>query len=227
MATPPGILNQIRDAMKLSYLFIFIFGSLSIGCDNPTDFDNGPCKFAPPESNFPVISLTWEECFFNLRFNGKEYSFPGNKISSPFGGNWSQMTNVFLSFYLVPPNSDEAINSSVDIKTPLMKMVTITKLNDSPPLVSTAFGIYNYCNDFFEPITDDISKSHHQITDVKLIDSYPTEINAEPYQLFFFYLTGELQATSIINRETQLVTAEYKIKNLREIINKLILLRQH
>jgi hypothetical protein len=199
--------------MKLSYGIILLFAILLIGCDNTIDFDNGPCKFAPPESNFPIIS-SCEECFFNLNFQDKEYSFPGNKIASNVSGDYSQMNNVFLSFYLVPPNSDEELNNSIDIKTPLLKVEAITKLNDSPPLVSVAFGIYNYCNDFFEPITDDVSQSFHQLTKVELVESYPTEINFEPFQLFDFYLTGELQTTFIINGETQMVTAQYKVKSI-------------
>lgn len=71
----------------------------------------------------------------------------------------------------------------------------------------------NYCNDFFQPITENISQSHHQLTKVELIESYPTEVNSESFQLFSFYLTGEIQATFIINGESQLVTAEYKVKS--------------
>lgn len=41
--------------MRLSYLTIFISVLLLSGCDNDPIYDSGPCKFAPPESNFPII----------------------------------------------------------------------------------------------------------------------------------------------------------------------------
>lgn len=197
--------------MVRSLIMIFIFTIALIGCDNTIDYDNGPCKFAPPESNFPAIERSCEECYFNLRFQDKEYSFPGNKLSPGFGGNWSQMTNVFLSFYLVPPNSDEELNASINVKTPLIKMETITNLSNSPrpSLVTTSFGIYNYCNDFFQPVTDDISKSYHRLTKAELIETY--QVGDE--QLFFFYLIGEFETTFIINGDVQPVTAEYKVKS--------------
>lgn len=119
------------------------------------------------------------------------------------------MTNVFLFFYLVPPDSDEELNTSINVKTPLLKVEAITKLNDSPTLVSSAFGIYNYCHEFFESVTGDISQSYNRLTKTELIESYP--VGTE--QLFFFYLIGELQVTLIINGEAQLVTAEYKVKS--------------
>jgi len=197
--------------MKRSFISIFVFVTLLIGCDNNIDYDKGPCKFAPPESNFPIIEMSCKECYFNLRFQGKDYSFPGNRLSPAFGGNWSEMTNGFLFFYLVPPNSDEELNAIVNVKTPLMKMETITKLSNTPrpSLVSTAFGIYNYCKEFFQPVTDDIGQSYHRLTKAELIETY--SVGNE--QLFFFDLTGEFQTTFIINGEVQLVTAEYKVKS--------------
>jgi hypothetical protein len=200
--------------MKLSKMMIFILATSFIGCDNTNNFDNGPCKFAPPESKFPVFQRTCEECYFNLNFQGKKYSFAGNQIPSDAGGGYSQMNNAFLSFYLVSPNSDKELNNSVAIKTPLLKLENIKSLNNSPPLVTTAFGIYNYCNDFFEPITENINQSYHQLTKVEFLESYRTEINFEPFQLFSYYLTGELKTTFIINGETQIVTAQYRVKSI-------------
>ena len=195
--------------MKLSYLLILLVAFVQ--CDNTPDFDAGPCKFAPPDSKFPLVEQACEECYFNLRFQDKEYSFPGNRLSPAFCGNWSQMTNVFLFFYLVPPDSDEELYSSIEIKTSLQQREAITKLDyeSRGPLVSTAFGIYNYCNNFFQPITDDLSQSYHQLTQAELIESYP--VGDE--QLFWFYLSGELHTTFIINGEAQLVTAHYKVKS--------------
>lgn len=207
-------INQTHFTMKLFYFIISILTLHFSGCDNNTNFDNGPCKFAPPESNFPVIEQSCAECYFNLRFQGKEYTFPGNRISPAFGGNWSQMSNVFFFFYLVPPNSDEELNASINVKTPLMKVETINQTEISnltrPSLVSTAFGIYNYCNDFIQPVTGDIGKSYHRLTKADLIETYPAGNNE---QLFFFYLTGEFETTFIINGEAQSVTAEYKVKS--------------
>lgn len=199
--------------MKLSTFLVFLLTILFLSCDSTPNFDTGPCKFAPSDSNFPFIEKSCEECYFNLRFQDKEYFFPGNRISPSFGGDYSKMWNVFFEFYLDPPDSDEALYSSIDVKTPLMKREVIINGISSPPLVSSAFGIYNYCNNFFEPITDDISQSYHRLTKAELIESYPVEIDSEPYQLFVFCLNGELQATIIVNGNTQLVTAEYQLKS--------------
>jgi len=199
--------------MKQTKIIVSLVVLLGIGCDNTTNFDNGFCKFAPPESNFPIIERSCEECYFNLKFQSKQYSFPGNRISPAFGGNWSQMSNVFFFFYLTPPNSDEELNASINVKTPLMKVETITKTEISnltrPSFVSTAFGIYNYCNDFFQPETDDVDKSYHRLTKAELIQSY--SVGNE--QLFVFYLTGEFETTFIINGVAQIVTAEYKVQS--------------
>lgn len=201
--------------MKLSYIIIFPFLIVLNGCDNAVDFDKGPCKFAPPESNFPVIPGTFcEECFFNFNFQGKQYSFLGDKIESSYVGDYSKMWNVFFEFYLYPPDSDEELYSSIGVKTPLMKRKVVINGIGLPPLVSTAFGIYNYCNDFFEPITDDISQSYHRLTKAELIESYPVEINFQPYQSYFFYLLGELQISIIINGETKVITAKYKVRSV-------------
>ena len=120
----------------------------------------------------------------------------------------------FFDFYLYPPDSDEELYSSIGVKTPLIKRKVIINGIDSPPLVSTAFGIYNYCNDFFEPITDDISQSYHRLTKAELIESYPVEIDFQPYQSYFFYLLGELQISIIINGETKVITAKYKVRSV-------------
>jgi hypothetical protein len=55
--------------MKLSFIIILLFVTILNGCDNPTDFDNGPCKFAPPESKFPIFR-SCEECYFNIFLPG-------------------------------------------------------------------------------------------------------------------------------------------------------------
>lgn len=183
-------------------------------CDNTPNFDTGPCKFAPPDSNFPFIDQSCEECYFNLSFGDKEYLFPGNKISPSFGFDHSQMSNVFFAFYLDQPDSDEGLSGSIDVKTPLVKVEDITKsIASPPPLVSTAFGIYNYCKDFFEPIPYDISQSYHRLTRTELFfESDPFEIDSELYKISYYYLNGELHATFNFNGVTEMIRAEYKVK---------------
>lgn len=200
--------------MKSSFFLILLLTAFSMNCENTLEYDKGPCKFAPPDSNFPIIPGAFcEECFFKLKFQGKEYSFSGNRIESYYVGDYSQSINVFFNFYLDSPASNEALHGNVDVKSPLVKREVIINHTDSSMLLSSAFGIYNYCNVFFQPITDDIGQSYHRLTDIELIESYPVEINSEPFQLFSFYLTGELHATFIINGEIQLITAEYKVKS--------------
>jgi hypothetical protein len=193
------------------------------GCDNPTDFDNGPCKFAPPESKFPIFR-SCEECYFNLKFQNKEYFFAGNQLESGGGGpGWRPERNIlvqskynsFLSFYLVSPSSDELLNNSIGVKSALLESSAISKLNDSPPPVSVSLGIYNYCKTFFEPVTGDISQSYHLITKTELIQSsFMGSIGGsiEQYQNHIYYCYGEIKATFVINGENQIVTATYKVK---------------
>jgi len=92
------------------------------------------------------------------------------------------MWNVFFDFYLDLPDSDEELNGSIDVKTPLVEIESITKSIETPPVVSTAFGIYNYCKDLFEPVPYDINQSFNRLIKAELIESYPAEINSEPHQ---------------------------------------------
>lgn len=198
-----------------------------MGCDNTIDFDKGPCKFAPPESKFPIFPATYcTECYFNLKFSDKEYSFAGSQLEAGgpgAGPGWSPDRNIqvqntwnsFLSFYLVSPSSDELLSNSIGVKTPRLKLDTLSKLISAPPSVSASFGIYNYCNDFFEPITGDVSQSYNQLTDIELMESYyvgSIDGSIEQYQNHFFYCYGEITATFVINGEKQLVTATYKVR---------------
>lgn len=201
--------------------------TLIVGCDNTIDFDNGPCKFAPPESKFPVFPRAYcEECYLNLQFKGKEYSFAGNQFeggsSSPIANSnnrivFLQMQNAFLSFYLVSPSSDEELNNSINVKTPLINVTTLSNLVDFPPSVSASLGINNYCENFFEPITDNVSQSYNKLTDIEFIESYfvgSSEGSTDQYQLHIYYCYGVVNATFLIDGEKQLVTSNYKIRSL-------------
>jgi hypothetical protein len=210
--------------MKLSYVFFFIF--LFIRCDNAIDVDYGPCKFAPPESKFPELLFAYcDECYFTLQFAGKKYSFVGKQLETipseivwepPDKTNLIQLIrNSFLSFYFIAPATAELLNNSRGIKTPLLKLDTLSKLkSNGPPPVSASFGIYNYCKNLFEPIGN-INQSYHRLTDTELIESYFVGTigdGIERYQKYIFYCSGELQATFIINGETQVATASYKVR---------------
>jgi len=199
--------------VRLSYFLILLLSFTFVQCNNTPDFEKGPCKFAPPDSNFPVIDQSCEECYFKLSFRDKEYLFPGNKIAPSFGFDYSHMSNVFFTFYLDQPDSNEKLSGSIDVKTPLVKIEDITKSIASPPVVSTAFGIYNYCKDLFEPIPYDTSQSYHRLTRAELFfESDPFEINSELYKTSYYYLNGELHTTFNLNGETEVITAEYKVK---------------
>lgn len=208
--------------MRLLLLLLLL--ALFIRCENAPDFDEGPCKFAPPESNFPINEKSCKECFFNLKLNGKEYSFNGNQLEEGGGGpGWKPERNIlvqskynpFLSFFLVSPISEESLNNSIGVKTPLLESSAISKLNVPPPSVSVSFGIYNYCNTFFEPVTGDINQSYHSTTKTELIESsFMGSIggSAEQYQKHVYYCYGAINATFLINGEKQIATATYKVK---------------
>ncbi len=211
--------------MKLYYIYIFLFAIMFIGCDETIDADQGPCKFPPSESNFPVFSPYCTECFFILQFQGEEYSFDWNQINSggpSDGPGWRPDRNIlvqktwnsFLSFYIVSPSSVEILYNSIGVKTPLLKVDTLSKLTSVPPPVSASFGIYNYCNDFFEP-TGNIDQSYHQLTGVELFQTGligPINGSSDDYLKHYYNCSGELKATFMINGEIQVVTAQYKVR---------------
>lgn len=213
-----------KDTITKRLALLYIFPLVLVGCSDSMDVSQGPCPFPPAESNFPVISGVYscEECYFNIQFSGEEYSFAANQFErAPLPvGQTSDTTilaanswNSFLSFFLVAPSSVEELYDNIGVKTPLLKVDTVSsrKLESFPPPVSAAFGIYNYCEDFFEPITGDVSQSYHQLTEVELIESYPVERDSEPYQRNHFYSYGELEMIFLINGELQEATASYKI----------------
>lgn len=210
--------------MKLSHLLILLLLAVFVQCDNTPNFDKGPCKFAPPESNFTIFSGACEECFFNLIFDDKEYHFAGNQFEDEGGGpGWAPERNIlvqskhnaFLSFYLVSPASEELLNNSIGIKTPLLESASIANLDGPPPPVTASLGIFNYCKVFFEPITGDVNQSHHLITETEHIQSsYMGSIDGsiEKYQKHIYYCFGEIHSIFMINGEERSVVANYKIK---------------
>lgn len=213
--------HTLTTRLAILYLILLVF----TGCTNAPEYSQGPCPFPSAESNFPVIPGVYscEECYFNIQFSGDEYSFAANQFertpSSPVGHS-SDTTilagrawNSFLSFFVVIPSSVEELNNRIGVKTPLLMVETVSrrKLESFPPPVSAAFGIYNYCKDFFEPITGDVSQSWHQLTEVELRESYPVERDSEPYQRNHFYTYGELEMIFLINGNLREATASYKI----------------
>ena len=80
------------------------------------------------------------------------------------------------------------------------------------PNATVTFGIFDYCREFFQPITNDVERSSHELTGIELIESYPVEVYYEPYQLSYFYCTGNLNMTFLINDQVSLATGRYKIK---------------
>ena len=198
--------------MKPPWIFVLLLVYLLAGCSKGDDFGQEPCPFAPLDSNFPEIETRCDDCFFNLNFQDGAYQFSGNQIELDVYSYYSLSYNALLSFYLVSPSSVEHLNQGMNVKTPLLEIDAIDNLTVEPPAVTVAFGIYNYCKDFFQPVTNDVSQSYHQLIGTELIESYPTELDNEPYQISFYYLTGELQATFNINGVKEIVTAEYKVK---------------
>lgn len=209
---------------KAAYMLVIFL--LLTGCSHATEYSRGPCPFPPADSNFPVIPNAYDcdGCYFTIEFRGEKYSFAENQFqrtpSRPVGHSSNttilagRAWNSFLSFFLVAPSSVEEFYNSIGVRAPLLKVDTVSKgnLNSFPPAASAAFGIYDYCEDLFEPITGDVSQSWHQLSEVELIESYPVERDSEPYQLNRFYSYGELEMTFIINNELQEATASYKIQ---------------
>jgi hypothetical protein len=191
---------------KAGYMFIFFL--LLTGCTNAPEYSQGPCPFPPAESNFPVFpepGVYCKECYFNIEFRGEDYSFAGNQLKTSSRGI-SEAHNSFLTFYLASSSSVKELYNSIGVKTPLSEVDIFYRreLESFRSSVSTAFGIYNYCKDFFEPITNDITKSYHLLTEVELIESVPHQRN-------YFYFYGELFMTFNIDEELQEALANYKI----------------
>lgn len=210
-------------------ILYFLCLILIFGCDQATDSDQKPCAFAPPESQFPIFPSTdCSDCTLNLQFQGKEYSFNGNQFDagsdSPIRQSdkkivYGYFQNSFLSLYLISPSSVESLYNSVNINTPLLPVDTINKLVEHPTPVSAAFGIYDYCNNFFEPITNNVSKSFNQLTRVELIETYQAQINFELYQNSLFSISGHLKAPTMIEGKAEVITVTYEAQI--EILEKL------
>jgi len=207
-----------RKMIFIKLAIVLFFSFLLSGCGNQT-IDYGPCKFAPPDSKFTSFSGVCEECYFNLQFRDGVYSFIGKQLHSEAGGDYSHTYNAVLSFYLDSPKSNLELVNSVGVKKPLQKVSVLSKSGNTPEPVSAAFGIYNYCNEFFEPITDNVNQSYHRLTSIELIDSYPAEINSEPIQFYYYYCVGELNATIIIDGKAETIIGSYRLK--MEIYEKL------
>jgi hypothetical protein len=215
-----------KNIIPTSSAFVLPLLLLLTGCTKQ-NVDYGPCKFAPPESKFPVFPGAYcNECYFNLNINNKEYSFAGNQFetyTTGSGPGWEPERNIlvgdafnsFFNFYFVSPPSDELLNNSIGVITPLLESTAIARLNYSPPPVSVALGIYNYCEDFFEPVPGDVTQSYHQLTKAEFIESYylgSIDGSIEEYQKHNFYCYGEINATFWIDGEMQSATASYKVK---------------
>ena len=191
------------------------------GCDNKEEVDFGPCKFPPADSRFPNRELAYcDDCSFQINFRGEQYLFNGKQFKTVSGTTWNPpdkniltwlTRNSFFEFYLVAPESDELLVNSIGSKTRILKVDTMFQLNSPPPPVSVSFRMYNYCRDFFEPLNESINQSHHQLTKVEPVKSYPVLINSMPYQLHGFYCEGEIQATFLIDNAPEAVTARYKL----------------
>ncbi|WP_185153521.1 hypothetical protein, partial [Fulvivirga lutimaris] len=173
------------------------------------------------------------DCHVDIQFMGNEYSFEENQIDfSPSGFVWnSEATNIisttenaFFEINIVSPATPEVLINNVGVKTPLLQRQSLANLqNDVPPPVSAAFSIFNYCKDFFEASGDD-NESYNLITDAELLQSYEVQIGEDelslhPYNRSLFNCSGELQGKFIINGETQIVTANYKLN--MEILERL------
>lgn len=201
--------HTIPTRLTFLYLILLVF----TGCTYDPDYSQGPCPFPPAESNFPVISWTYcEECYFNIQFRGEEYSFQENQLETRSIIR-SEAHNSFFSFYFAHPSSVEELYNSIGVKIPLLKLYTIiySEPDNFSPAGAAEFGIYNYCEDLFEPITGDVSQSWHQLTEVELIESYLVESDSGSYRFNKFYGNGELEMTFLINGELEDATASYKI----------------
>jgi hypothetical protein len=212
--------------MKVREILIVVTICLVYGCNNAIDLDKIPCQFAPATSTFPVVSSFCDECFFNLEIDGNEYSFEGNQIDTgPSLPSWfpensnltTETRNSLISFFFVSPSTMESLNNSIGVKQPLL---TLDEFNDlafnAPTLVTTSFGIFNYCKDYYEAFGT-TNESFHELTGVEIIESGTfnigqTEFDREPYQVTRFYATGRLRSIFDFNGETMVVTGVYRIQ---------------
>lgn len=193
----------------------FIILAICTSCGQTDDIDYGPCKFAPAESKFPVVPTAFcEECYFELQVFGKQYSFTGNQFLESPPWEINTISNAFLQFSIVVPVSMDSLNLGLGNTTPLLNWDSLPYSRTSSPPVSASFGIFNYCKDYFEPISN-INQSYHRLTHIDMIESYfveRVEANGDDYQFNRFYAYGELKATFNINGEIQVATGTYKIQ---------------
>jgi hypothetical protein len=200
-----------------------LFVLLIFGCEDKINANYGPCKFPSAQSKFPELKYAWcKDCFVELNFQDQQYRFNGNQIETiPSAANWNppelpylvRLTrNSFFELNFISPLTVQELSNAVGNKTALLKTDTLSKLTGEIPPASVLFGVFDYCREFHQPVAYDITSSSHELTGIELIESYPVEVNYEPYQLSYFYCTGKLNMTFLINGNTEPATAQYNIQ---------------
>lgn len=219
-------MNTLKYLSWIGRISLFCTMLSFYGCQDEIEVDRGPCKFAPVSSNFAEVEYSYcQDCYVKIQFMGDEYFFEEDQIDfTPSGFVWnsdntniiSTAENAFFQLNIASPFSPVVLNDNIGIKTPLLNRESLATLgNDVPPPVSASFGIYNYCKDFFES-SGNVNESFNLLTDVELLESYEVQIGEDessfhPYQRSLFNCSGELQGSFIINGETHIITANYKL----------------
>jgi hypothetical protein len=196
---------------------------LITACEDKIDANYGPCKFPSAQSKFPELKYAWcKDCFVELDFQNQQYRFNGNQIeTTSSAANWNppelpylvRLTrNSFFALNFISPLTVQDLFNAVGNKTALLKTDTLSKLTGEIPPASVLFGVFDYCREFHQPLAQDITRSSHELTGIELIESYTVEVNYQPYQLSYFYCTGTLNMTFLINGNTEPAAAQYKIQ---------------
>ena len=192
------------------------------GCEDPVDVKYGPCEFPSAKTKFQTFNYWCKDCFVELDLFNQQYRFNGNQFESAgAAANWNppelpylvrSTQNSFFNLNFVSPLTVQDLRSGLGNKTALLRTDSLSKLTGQIPNATVTFGIFDYCREFFQPITNDVERSSHELTGIELIESYPVEVYYEPYQLSYFYCTGNLNMTFLINDQVSLATGRYKIK---------------
>jgi hypothetical protein len=191
---------------------VFLVGI--VGCSDTIKIDPDPCRFAPPQSKFPVLNNDYyscTECFLSITIRKDIYRFEGNQVGkSLFFGDFEFYNPGLFMMIMKRPKDARAL---LDSKGQYVNFVTADELRnkeDVKPL-ATFLQLEDYCEKRYSLVTtvDPFSGKdlYHRILDVKV-----AAINTQSQgYLGDFYITGEFVSYINVEGEELPVNGNYKL----------------
>lgn len=198
--------------IKYVYLISLV---VFIGCEDPITVDDGPCKFAPPTSNFATYTEKCEDCYFNINIAGVQYKFRSDQLlrsfqNFPEPGVYSYKT-VLFEFQLGGPKTVRSLLNVDDRNQLYTSFNTPEEIDKNSQELNVSLQLTNYCKTVFDAQfnLDPFSgkDSYHKIKETKLIklDYYGDDYSAD------FLVSGEFVTYFLFEGEYKMVSGNYQV----------------